>query len=323
MINKWYIFFLAVMLASCDNSQLINQSGIKLEVKDNFLITDVFQTDAGYSCFGSVNNSDTSALIQYDNNLKIIKVIDPHDYGIKGRLKLYHKRNGGWVGASFDKNEQEIGVYVLDEDFNIIHRRNESVLSDMNVDIYQVKELKNGDILVARDSSRATGQPLVKRYKSNLEEVYSYSNFQEADTSPDVKNTFYSFLTYELPDESLFYCYAFEANGTTRIDKPDGGFLIRFIQIKQFHSGRLDSQGDLLLENKEVLEDLSHAEGVGLSFTGQNFIWNAIVDDEHIQTYAVVDPESGKIQSWNSFSTSWKNHQISRRAEKNETRMTK
>ncbi len=305
-IKTGFTLLVLFMLASCAEDK-VNQASLKMDAPDEFVIVSIQESSNGeYVCIGKTLAENLSVVLTYNSDLVLTNVQYPGENPkLAGWLTMTKLENENWIiGASTYWPIGPIGIFVTDKNFNVLHETHEYADIEYPKSIYEVKQLKNGDYLVVRDSVNAGSLILIKRYDAQLNTVFAASSFQNLDTTSGVSVTFNSPFTYELPDESIFYSVIREANGWK------GVFPGPFFQIAEDDvlTGVLEKNGELRYKTNTPVE-VTHVESIGLSYTGSHMMLNNIVNDEHLLYYTLIDPKDGEWIKSNQLIGNYRNHQ--------------
>lgn len=287
---------LIVILAfsGCESNPLY-KSKINLNT-DGFVITSIQKGVKGHIiCTGFQKESEAPMVLEYNEELNYHKTTNLSNRPkYKGFVKLTSLQENGYLATCFLNQEipQRLMLYRTDVNFNVVNEYEVAQWNDTisAVNVRVLKELKNGDFIIAFDSMgnrNQLGGFRIQRFDKNLKPLFTYSdNIQNYVSS-------YSPRLVELFDESIFYVLA------TNNGDVNGPF-------KSLRTGRLTKTGSSMFANFTKV-DYQRIQPIGLSIINNKMIYQMMVNTDIIHIMS-IDFNSGDITLDKEMSYNEVNH---------------
>lgn len=279
--SYWLWFVVLFVFIGCA-SDPINKSKVNVQIND-FVITSIQKgAEDRIVCTGFRLETEEPILIEYNEELNDLRTTNlSNNPKFKGVVKLTSLQENGYLATCFLNNElpKRLMLYRTDVNLNVVDEYEVEQWNDTNsaVKVRDLKELKNGDFILAFDSMSQGSQFggfRIQRFDKNLQPLFTYS-----DNIQDYVGQYAPHLV-ELPDESLFYVVA------TNNSNFGGPF-------KSLRTGRLSKSGSSLYANFTSVE-YGQIQPIGLSLYNNKAIYQMLVNKEIIHSLS-IDFNTGTI----------------------------
>jgi hypothetical protein len=288
-------------LFSCRDENLENASRIRLDATNDFLISSITPGSNGSIwCLGQ-NANDELMANQYDASFNLLKTINlTETKGIDAKALMQPDTKGGWLHARLieESNIVRIELTVLNEEFEEIKStRPITTLSTLTPTLVSFVALEGGDYVLNYNRFIARrNEDVVIRLDPNLVPIWE-AKYNDSDQlfSDFIENT-----DGEIQVASLI--------SLSRSTSPSGSTIFYLSPKTSLRVSLIGSEGQILLDSQLAIQS-HHTSPIGISHTADEFIFNFISNDEHIQQYASMSfdgTQSNHVQ----LGFNYINHQI-------------
>ena len=207
---------------SCKEAE-INNSKLRIDPSDDFMVISIQEGDDGQIfCTGIKFGTDSTLVKRYNRQLELIETINlSRRSEFQGKLWFKYIANKGWLICNrvISADKSEVMASITDDDFNILSTRTlhsqSRNSSNFSGQIFELDVLKNGDYLIAWDTSNASLQLdgflhddfglRISRLNSNLESVFEY-RCDNSGIDPSIEGK-YNPRAIEMADGNIFFLY--------------------------------------------------------------------------------------------------------------------
>ena len=217
-----------------------------------------------------------------------------------GQLSITCLKENGWIINSVpESSSPQVMIQKVGRDFNIEHAHVWNGASDYDMRLFKISQLSSGGYLMSIDYPEEG--PFGNRIgilvwlDENLDEIRSHTIAEG-----------HSCRFIELPDNTVVIG-TIRQSGWVQLGPGRFGYdpnNVRTIQL-------LESNGAIRYSVKDTLE-ATHMEVIGLSYTGSSFVYNAVINDEHLQHYSAIDVQTGEQTDESLLPANYINNQLVR-----------
>ncbi|MFT5513016.1 MAG: hypothetical protein ACI8SE_001416 [Bacteroidia bacterium] len=296
------IAVLVLLNCSCNEDET-NLSKLHISGTSGFYISSIQKgPNDEIICVGTIGVSDSTLIYRYDRNLRLkemIPISSMENFG--GQLSITCLQENGWIVNRVPKSlSPQITTLKLDQDFNIEHSTDLNVPDTvLKIKLFNINRLSSGKYLMSMNYQYPS--TVTTTLDGNL--VWLDENLNKTKSHPKADGHSYRFI--ELPDNTVVIASNFTRVGWI----PVGPTSFRWGELNVRITELLEPNGTMRYLINDTLAAI-HSEVIGISYTGSSFIYNAIIDDEHIQHYSAIDVQTGEQTDESLLPANYINNQL-------------
>ncbi len=284
------LFSVVLFFSACKKDDLENHAGIKLYNGVDFVISSIqYGSENQIYCIAKTKNTDSTVLLTYSNTLELINTTRINEInGLEGELTLKYLPRGGWFITSVEQNYDftTLTAFLTDKKFTVLEKKDLIKIPNPPnypesgrgiIDVFDQKMLSDGDFVITCDT--------VFQEEQTPGRLTSVTGMSIIRLSPDLELRFPPFSgklktrsweprISELEDGSLFY--------------------IRYSPLGRRAYGIIEKSGTVRYE-KLNLSNFIYSDPINLSKANENVILAQVLNNDQLQQYTLIDPNSGDV----------------------------